>query len=281
MKIRIRALAAAGLVAAAACSEGNAEPAAQAGAAAPAVVTIRASDFAFAAPAEITAGVTTLRMVNDGPELHHVQLVRFDEGRSLDDYLAAVRAGDPLPAWARMVGGPNAPAPAAQSEATLDLQPGNYALICFVHSPDGVPHVAKGMARAIVVRPAAQGAVAQAPAADVRMTLVDYGYEMDTPITAGRRTIRVENRAEQPHEVAIVHLAPGRSAADVLAWLGAPDGQPPGEPIGGATFLAQGESNLVTAEFAPGRYALLCFVPDAKDGRPHFAHGMVHEFDVS
>jgi hypothetical protein len=33
-------------------------------------------------------------------------------------------------------------------------------------------------------------------------------------------------------------------------------------------------------DFEPGRYALLCFVPDAGDGMPHFMHGMVQEFTV-
>jgi hypothetical protein len=27
----------------------------------------------------------------------------------------------------------------------MNLTPGNYALICLIPSPDGVPHVAKGM----------------------------------------------------------------------------------------------------------------------------------------
>ena len=36
--------------------------------------------------------------------------------------------------------------------------------------------------------------------------------------------------------------------------------------------------NYVSAEFTPGEYAMVCFVPDAGDGRPHTAHGMVREF---
>ena len=36
----------------------------------------------------------------------------------------------------------------------------------------------------------------------------------------------------------------------------------------------------LTASFTPGDYTLLCFVPDAKDGKPHIAHGMVKNFTV-
>jgi hypothetical protein len=31
----------------------------------------------------------------------------------------------------------------------------------------------------------------------------------------------------------------------------------------------------------PGRYALICFLPDRGDGKAHFEHGMVQEFDVN
>jgi hypothetical protein len=30
----------------------------------------------------------------------------------------------------------------------------------------------------------------------------------------------------------------------------------------------------------PGNYVMLCFLPDAKDGKPHLDHGMVKEFTV-
>lgn len=31
----------------------------------------------------------------------------------------------------------------------------------------------------------------------------------------------------------------------------------------------------------PGRFAMFCFVPDAKGGKPHLLHGMVKEFVVN
>ena len=41
--------------------------------------------------------------------------------------------------------------------------------------------------------------------------------------------------------------------------------------------LQTGRVNYVQANFTRGDYTLLCFVPDAGDGRPHVAHGMVHQ----
>ena len=40
-------------------------------------------------------------------------------------------------------------------------------------------------------------------------------------------------------------------------------------------------SEYFTADLTPGNYALLCFVPDAKDGKPHLEHGMVKQFKIS
>jgi hypothetical protein len=37
----------------------------------------------------------------------------------------------------------------------------------------------------------------------------------------------------------------------------------------------------IDVTFIPGQYALLCFVPDMKDGKPHFAHGMAKLIEVS
>jgi len=262
------------LLSAAACTtEGDARENAAAN-----VVTITASDFAFEAPAMIPAGLTTINLVNRGPELHHVQLVKIAEGHTFQELMEGMKHDGPPPPWVTFVGGPNTPVPGGQAQATLDLAPGSYALVCFIPSNDGVLHAMKGMVKPLTVTPASSQARAAAP--DARITLRDYSYEITPEIAAGRRTIRVENAAQQPHELILVRLAPGKSAADMLAWLEKMQGPPPGAPIGGTTFLSRGASNDVTADFPAGEYALLCMVPDAGDGKPHVAHGMVRQITV-
>jgi uncharacterized cupredoxin-like copper-binding protein len=268
------------LLSAAACTtEGDARENTRAVRTTANVVTITASDFAFQAPATVPAGLTTINLVNRGPELHHVQLVKIAEGHTVQELMEGMKTHHgPPPAWATFVGGPNTPVPGGQSQATLDLAPGSYALVCFIPSTDGVLHAMKGMVKPLTVTPASNAARAAAP--DARITLRDYSYEIAPEIAAGKRTIRVENAAEQPHELILVQLAPGKSAADMLAWLEKMQGPPPGAPIGGTTFLSRGASNDVTADFKPGEYALLCMVPDAGDGKPHVAHGMVRQITV-
>lgn len=242
------------------------------------VVTIIATDYAFDAPTSIPAGPTTLRLVNRGPELHHVQLVRIEEGHTFQELAKMDVEAGPPPAWVRFVGGPNAPVPGAESQATLNLEPGNYAILCFIPSPDGVLHMMKGMARPLTVTPPPAASIESTP--DARITLRDYSYELSGEIAAGSRTIRVDNQAAQPHELIVVRLAPGKTAQEMAAWIIRMEGPPPGAPIGGTSFLARGVSNDVTIDFQPGEYAFLCMVPDAADGKPHVMHGMVSQITV-
>lgn len=267
----------AGLALTAACATGDPQidPAP-----APNVVTIAATDYAYEAPDEIPAGVTTFRLETGGQTFHHAMIVQLDSGKTYDDLLAALAAQGHPPAWAVPVGGPNAPAPGAVSNATIDLAPGDYAILCMVDVPGGVPHVAHGMSRPLRVVPAAEGPSAPLPLADVRVTLADYGFEFSAPVTAGRRTFEVVGAPGQPHELELVRLEPGKSALDMIHWVETPEGPPPGTPIGGTAPAIAGRSVFFEVDLAPGNYALICFLPDASDGRPHFLHGMIREFTV-
>lgn len=246
---------------------------------APTAVTVHARDFAYQMPDSIPAGYVTLTLVNDGPSFHHATVVRLDSAKTLADLEAALKTPGPLPAWAVPLGGPNAPNPGSSSNATLDLAAGNYALVCFVDIPDGVPHFAKGMAHAFTV--VANGSPGAAPTADVDLALVDYGFEFSTPLTAGHHVVAITNKGPQPHEVEFLKLAPGKTAEDVMNWMQKPAGPPPASGIGGASFEAVGVTNYVSLDLTPGEYVAICFVPDAKDGKPHFMHGMVHTITIS
>jgi hypothetical protein len=264
-----------------ACSRSDAPPADPAAAPPPAeppVVTVTTTDFAFDMPDTIPAGPLILRLVNNGTEPHHMQILRLDEGKTLADF-AALPPDAPPPPWVVEVGGPNSPPPnGGQSETAVNLIMGNYLAVCFVPSPDGKPHIAKGMIKPFVVPP--MTSTAALPTPDLTMTLSDYSFELSAPITAGRHVIRVVNQARQPHEVLLVKLAEGKTAQDIAAWVEKMDGPPPGEPVGGTAGLEQFMDNYVIHTFTPGEYALLCFIPDQKDGRPHVAHGMIKQVTV-
>jgi uncharacterized cupredoxin-like copper-binding protein len=267
------------VVLAAGCAKKEAAPVAQAE---PNHVVVTATDFAFQAPDSVSAGLEMFHLVNKGPSIHHIQLVQLDSGRALADLMAAMKNPGPPPGWAHFIGGPNAVPPTGvdTSVAYLTLAAGNYALICLVPDSAGVPHFAKGMARALVVTPSA-ATPALAPHADVVVHLTDYAFTVMGNLTAGTHTIQVINDGPQPHEMILAAMAPRKKAMDLVKWIGAGmKGMPPGKPMGGTSGLDPHASITVTATFAKGSYALICLAPDAKDGKPHALHGMVKDITV-
>ena len=248
----------------------------------PNVFTVVTEEYGFKLPStSIPAGLTTVRMVNAGKEMHHIQLFRLEGGKTFADFTSALQVGGPLPAWAVAAGGPNPSAPGLPDPSvTLRLEPGPYAMVCFIPGPDGMPHLAKGMIASFDVIP--EGAVAGNPTGDVEMVLTDYAFGLSAPLTAGAHQIHVVNQAGQPHEVVLVRLAEGATALSFPEWAeGGMKGPPPATPIGGVSAIATGMSASFPVDLPPGKYALICFVPDAVDGKPHFVHGMVEEFTVS
>lgn len=247
-------------------------------AAAPHEMHVVARDFAFEIPDTVPAGMTTIRLENEGPDMHHFFLVKLAEGKTLDNLLAETK-GDALPEWAVPVGGPNTPVPGGESAITVELEPGRYAALCVIPAPDGIPHVAKGMSTSFEV--VASDIRTAPPEADIVMTLVDYDFQLSAPLTAGEHVIEVRTDAPQPHEILLVQLAPGKSLNDMMEWIAKPNGPPPGAPIGGTVGIAPGRVNLMPVNLQPGEYALVCFLPDHKDGKPHFMHGMMKQITVS
>jgi hypothetical protein len=259
-------------------SPATAESIATEPAAKPRVVQVTAEDFKFDAPDAIPAGLTEFRFLNKGPSLHHMAILKLSGGKTVEDLRAALANPGPPPGWVKEIGGPNVPAPGLEANATLRLEPGNYALICFVDI-GGPPHFAKGMVRALRVVPA-KGASAPNPMADLTVQLLDYNFKLTSPIRAGTRTIRVQNVGKQHHEIELVQLAPNANVADLMKWLEKTEGPPPGKPLGGIAGIDPGMSQYFRADLTPGNYALICFLPDAKDGKPHYVHGMIQQIAV-
>ena len=258
-------------------------PRQHASAQAPPVVIVKSSDYKFDAPATISAGTITFQLENLGTEVHHLWLVQLLNGKTVADFQKAMDSwtNGPMPAWAVDVGGPNEATTGITADATLTLDPGTYVMVCYVPSPDGRPHVMKGMFKSLTVT--SNGATAaKEPVADITMKMTDYAFDLSKPITAGKHVIRIENVATQSHEVIFGRLLPNKTMQQALTWLnGGQKGPAPVVGLGGASGLAKGRHQFITVSFAPGRYVLLCFIPDAKDGKPHTDHGMAKEFTVA
>ena len=244
-------------------------------------VVFVAHDYGFRGPDRIAAGLTTVRIVNEGRDLHHVQFLKLLHGKSAAEFRAAI-AADPsrLPDWVEYAGGPNANLPGSRASATMNLTEGDYVLMCWIPDKNGVPHVALGMQKALSVRGGKPTMVSE-PKPSIVIKQIDYQFMLSQRVEAGLQTIEVKNHGTQPHELVVVKLSPGATVKDAItSFEPGASGPPKGQLVSGITGIEKGRRVYFTGEFEPGRYGLICFVPDAVSGRPHFLHGMTTEFTV-
>lgn len=114
-------------------------------------VAVVATDYAFEIP-EVTAGPNAFTMTNEGAEPHFMYIVKLKEGATIDEALAADQAGeDPEAFIEEDIGDSGTAPPGATAVINADLDPGTYAMLCFVATPDGEPHAALGMAEEFTV----------------------------------------------------------------------------------------------------------------------------------
>jgi uncharacterized cupredoxin-like copper-binding protein len=126
--------------------------------------TITAADFSFPDTA-LATGEQTVQVVNSGAQNHEFAIVKLDEGVSVDQVKAMFTEEQPTPAPGETpeeqgpppflsAGGYGALAPGDDGYMIVDLEPGNYALLCFFPDPNsgGAPHAALGMVGSLTVQ---------------------------------------------------------------------------------------------------------------------------------
>jgi hypothetical protein len=241
-------------------------------------VTFIAADYRYSGPETIPGGWTNLRLLNQGNDAHHIQLLKLDDNKEIADLTAALQADLRWPEWTQAYGGPNAVFPGASSNALVYLDPGNYALLSWVPDPAGAPQFLRGMIKALTVT-ASETATVVEPAAEISLELVDFSFILSQTPGPGIQTIRVSNQGSQPHEVLLVKLPAEATAMDFIMSIGTEALQ--GELAGGVTEIEPGKQNSFTANFEAGvKYGLICFVTNHANDKLHFMEGMIQEFVV-
>lgn len=262
-------------------------------------VSLGASDFAFSLPDTVPGGLVRFHFANHGAEPHHAQFVRLNDGvtrSQFDSVFGVILEAVPTEGYvaffrlfevATMAGGPSSIGPGLSGEVTLDLATGEYTLLCFVASPDGLLHLAKGMRRWLTVGDPPERAPAP-PVSAGRVDMADFVYREMPAIDTGEVVLEVVNSGQEPHEMAVVRLE-GISFDDALSMMigprpegeAAPAGPPPFRLVGGMQGIMPGQHAWVTLHLEPGNYALVCYIPSpANEGKSHMVLGMVRPFTV-
>lgn len=110
-------------------------------------------DFSFVLPDSIkTAGSTTLKVTNQGPQPHEMNLLKLAPGKTLKDVMAFFNKPSGPPPFAD-AGGMGAIAAGASALVKLNLDAGNYVALCFVPDPKtGKSHAELGMVTMFTVK---------------------------------------------------------------------------------------------------------------------------------
>lgn len=248
-------------------------------------MTITATADGWEAPEAAPAGWTRITLNNESDGLRQAAFLRLEDGKTMDDVFAAIEAGmeEPEP-WMAPLGGVSGVLPGNNATVSINLVAGQYIVVDPVPTEDGVPGMAKGYFTPLLVE---EGDVANsAPAADVAVNLVDFGFEGDLDaLSSGNQTIQVSNSSSQEaHELVIVKLDEGVTVGDFLDAFSpeAPGGPLPGQFIGGtAAFVGESDNYLEVNLEEGATYGLICFLPSPDNqGQPHFMLGMVGQFTV-
>ncbi|HUQ40228.1 MAG TPA: hypothetical protein VM030_08735 [Acidimicrobiales bacterium] len=243
--------------------------------------------FKFSVPENVTGGAVTLKLVNDGKELHDLQLVKAAPGHTLAEFLKEFGSEEaPVSEWIEAAGGVGGTPPGQTNQVTLELEPGTYWYVCTESTEKGekeISHANSGMSGEITI---AGDSEASLPDTDASIVAKEYSFA-PTGLKAGKNTFTFTNEGAQLHHAGIVPLMPGKTFADAKAALTSqeePTGPPPidFEKSVFTAVVSGGKSMVVDATLAAGTYALLCFMPDkGTAGPPHVAKGMLVELKVA
>ena len=265
-----------------ACSSGAPQSASQAAAmgtaqAAPPLVRVVAHDFAFADNPTVPAGLVAIRLVNQGHAIHMMGVARLDSNHTVADVYKSFSDPKASLSFFHEVGGPGAVSPGDSATQYAVLEPGRYSLICWWPDSTGKPHIEDGMMATLTVTGDYAGAAVE-PTPDLFVREADYHIATSGQWTAGHHVMRVDNDGPSTHDVTILRVLPGKTEAQVSAWLNRPTmSDAPVQALGGTVGIDRYGHTEVGVDLVPGDYLLLCMV----GAKPHFMLGMITHMHIS
>jgi hypothetical protein len=196
---------------------------------------ITAVDYAFGLPATIPGGWNRITMRNAGEMEHHAMLMALPAGSTWEAFMEAAEATvadfettgmvdyGPLLLAGASYGGPGSVGPDYESSVVLYLDPGEFAVVCAIPAPDGMPHYQLGMMARVTVTDPPADAITTPPEADAIVELVDFAFSgLPADLPAGPTVWQVTNSGAQVHEIVVLELLEGIDPATALAMLSAP-----------------------------------------------------------
>jgi uncharacterized cupredoxin-like copper-binding protein len=209
-------------------------------------------------------------------------ILRLHDGVSVDQYLSAAQRDEG--AAGSLIdnsGGVNIVDPGTSGTGYADLQPGKYALVCYIPSGDHVGHLHKGMVAELTVPERAASEQPAAPTSIADIVMQDFNFTLPSQGLGAPGTYRFVNNGAQAHEFVVMRINDGKTLADVLPYLQAGfQGDKPLTFAGGSGGVEPGKTGYVDLALSPGQYVAMCFITDPASHKHHAELGMVAPFTV-
>lgn len=254
--------------------------------------TYVAKEYGFSGPDKLKAGYLELRMQNMGKQPFMMMVLGLKPGTGKPELLAALKKtmtlGHNAKAWeelyARAVthGGVGMTLPGQTGKVGLVLAPGRYALIAPGANEQGKPLPELGMFKLIEV--VSQGKPAPMPKTDLKVPMYDFAFAFPGGLKPGKQIWEIVNNGQEPHELVMVRLLPGKTVQEAKAFMHAenPQGEPPVDfsSMVATGILSEGQRMALEVNLQKGTYLVTCFLPALKNSKPHHDLGMEMSFEV-
>lgn len=261
------------------------------------VIEITTHNMEIATVDSIPSGWNTFRYQNLSHETHFIVFEKYPDGISAADTKADVfpvfdtgmtlinegktdeglAAFGNLPPWFFNVvftGGIGLTSPNTTSESTINLEPGNYLMECYVKMSNGKFHSVMGMFKEIRVTD--HESEKEKPQSTIDLSISSQnGITANTSYKAGNQIIAVTFTDQKVHEhflghdVQLVKLSDEANLKELDNWMNwtNPKGfispSPKGVTfLGGIQEMPQGNTGYFSANLTSGNYAFIAEVPE-------------------
>lgn len=243
-------------------------------------VEIVGVDYAYTLPPTLSAGPTTFTFRNDGKKRHEFNIFLLKPGVTIEDVIAARKAGKPQgPMVDGAVGVLFAePGRRAPSSLSTNLLPGrDYGIQCIFRDSANAPrHYEMGMYKVVHIE---GKAASVAPAKADSIIATDYAYlTFPHELSPGVHSLAFRNSGRQRHEINISLLKRGVTLDSLIAVdKRKGDVRKLFDNAQGVLHSHAGDTALgnLNINFLPGRqYYVECGFQDDDKAPPHFMLGM-------
>lgn len=250
------------------------EPTEEPGTSEVSALSITERDYEFELDGELTAGRVSITVTNEGAEFHELAMARLTDGKTLEDFRAALAEsseedddetfGGVVEADSTIDDLGGVQLPGTSYTITGDgVDAGRYVLLCYIPNAEGTSHYELGMLTEFTV---AVGQATDDAEADVTYTATDDALDGPTELPAGETAIEVVNDSGAEREINVLKLKDGATIEEVGAWFesggeGAPD--PATAPIDFLAFVFDAEQDrTLTIDLTPGTWVITSGDPE-------------------